>query len=292
MADGKDIHTALDNPGVWQRSDCSLTLQDIPCPFPKEKFSSVVMTSGTSVWSAYQNEIYGSQSSVKLFFPSARLKDSYNNNATIPKRIRLADLEKKQKMQKAIFHILLLCEFFRRSVHPPDQWGLKSLSQGFWAFFAVILEILALLGKMKLLIPSLAQLLLCSHSHGTYRLPLALVWFKYQIFSSNIDKLLASVFQQCSGREHRQANASLVWQALWRCAVQVDGCFSPRSLHICRKSWSCSSWEGGVSVDWKDFGICELFVLELLILSPERDISLLCHVTFIAWSSFINIYQC
>lgn len=46
MADGKDIYTALDNPGVWQRSDYSLTLQDIPCLFPKEKFSSVVMTLG------------------------------------------------------------------------------------------------------------------------------------------------------------------------------------------------------------------------------------------------------
>lgn len=47
MADGKDTHTALDNPGLWQRPDCSLTLQDIPCLFPKEKFSWVAVTSGT-----------------------------------------------------------------------------------------------------------------------------------------------------------------------------------------------------------------------------------------------------
>lgn len=129
MADGKDTHTALDNPGVWQRSDCSLTLQDIPCLFPKEKFSSVVRTSGTFVPNAYQNEMYSIpvfQSN--CFFPSTRLKDSYNNDVTIPKRIRLADLKKKQKMQKAIFYILLLYEFVRRSVHPPDKCGLKSVS--------------------------------------------------------------------------------------------------------------------------------------------------------------------
>lgn len=154
----------------------------------------------------------------KLLFPSTRLKDSYNNDVTISKRIRLADLKKKQKMQKVIFYILLLYEFFRRSVHPPDQCGLKSvfhwpLTSRVWAFLHWSQRFWHCWAKMELLILSLVQLLLCSYSHGAYRLPLALVWFKYQIFSSNIE-LLTSVFKQCSGREQRQAGASVVWQAL------------------------------------------------------------------------------
>lgn len=36
----------------------------------------------------------------KLFFSSTRLKGSYNNDVTIPKRIRFSDLKKKKKMQK------------------------------------------------------------------------------------------------------------------------------------------------------------------------------------------------
>lgn len=100
MADGKDIHTALDNPGVWQRSDYSLTLQDIPCLLPKEKFSSVVMTLGHLSQMSIKMKCADPSPPDKLVFSSTRLKGSYNNDVTIPKRIRFSDLKKKKKMQK------------------------------------------------------------------------------------------------------------------------------------------------------------------------------------------------
>lgn len=177
MADGKDIYTALDNPGVWQRSDYSLTLQDIPCLFPKEKFSSEVMISRHLSQRLIKMKCTDPSPPDKLFFPSTRLKDSYNNSVMIPKRIRFGDLKKKQKMQKWFSTSYCSMKFSEdqctllasvaSNQYPTGHWLKDSelflhWSWRFWHWWA----------KMKLLILFLAQLLLCSHLHGTYKLPL------------------------------------------------------------------------------------------------------------------------
>lgn len=158
MADGKDTHGALDNPGAWQKPDCSLTLLEIPCLFLKKE---VFLSSG-DIRATCPRRL--SHSKGNTLHPSPYYQSNWyfhlsNHNifqiiATVPlsqvESVRIAGLKKPWEMQKVIFLIPLQYVFATRLQHSPYKCDLSILlatSRDAAELSALLLELLALLCK-------------------------------------------------------------------------------------------------------------------------------------------------
>lgn len=216
MADGKDVHTALDNPGVWQRPDCCWPCRMFFVFFERKSFLEWQWYLGHLPPEDYlkENETYSTPAlgiSIKLVFPSTRWRDSCNNYATVPRRIGLVDLKKKQEMQKVIFHILLLYVFVKKLAHPPYKWDLQAVLH--WPRTERC-QAFGTAGQNRDCECSLWSGGSSAPSY-TEQTDCLVPWgHRNAFFSSSIDKFQVTFSRQCSERDRGQANTSLACQAL------------------------------------------------------------------------------